>query len=255
MMAAKPLYITVGLIIEEGFLITDLKRILSSMAKEAEKVPVKIIAGDTKVVEKGSCDKIFINTSGLGVIQKGINLSIKNASPGDCIILSGTIADHGVTILSERKSLKDSHFKPKSDCCSLYGLTKGLFRYAQHIRLMRDPTRGGLGSVLNEVAHSSRVGIEIYEEAIPIKDPIRAFCELLGIDPLYLANEGKFVLICERRYADKILRLIRSHRYGRNARIIGSVTDKHRGIVVLHTKIGGKRIVDLLVSEQLPRIC
>jgi hydrogenase expression/formation protein HypE len=254
MRGANPLYLSVGFIIEEGFPITDLEKILQSMKKYAAEADVLIVTGDTKVVPKLAADKIFINTSGVGIIPKGINISGKNARPGDKVIVSGTIADHGITILTQREGLNfDSPLK--SDSAPLNHLVKEMMEVSNNIHVLRDPTRGGVGTTLNEIASQSNVGIRLYEDNLPIRDEVNGACELLGLDPLYLANEGKLLAFVSETDADKIVGTMRKNKYGTEATIIGDVTKKNPGKVYLKTTIGGSRIVDMLTGEQLPRIC
>lgn len=254
MVGADPLYISLGIIIEEGLLIEELERIVISIRDAAEESGVKVVTGDTKVVEKGKADKIFINTSGIGVIPEGIDIRGDRAKPGDLIIVSGTIGDHGVTILSERKGLGFSA-NLKSDTAPLNRLVKSMIEADPEIHVLRDPTRGGLATTLNEIAQASNVGIEIYEAEIPINKAVKSACELLGIDPLYIANEGKLVAIVPEDRADLMISIMHSSPYGRDARIIGRVTEKHPGIVVLITELGAKRILHMLSGDPLPRIC
>jgi len=254
MCGATPLYISVGLIIEEGMKVFDLKRILQSMAGAAKKAGVQIVTGDTKVVPRGKVDKIFINTSGIGLLPVGVNVSGNGARPGDKVIVSGTIADHGVTILSEREGLKfDSDVK--SDSAPLNHMVKAVLESGYPVHVLRDPTRGGLGTTLNEIAVQSTVGIRLFEDRLPVRRPVQGICELLGFDPLYLANEGKLIAIVPGADADKVLDIIRLDEFGKDAVIVGEVTDQDPGRVVLETLIGGTRIVDMLTGEQLPRIC
>jgi len=254
MRGARPLYLSVGFIIEEGFPKADLKKIIESMKREAEEAGVQIITGDTKVVPKKAADKIFINTSGLGVVPEGVNISGKNALPGDKIIISGTIADHGITILTQREGLQfDSPLK--SDTAPLNRMVAEMIAVSSQIHTLRDPTRGGVGTSLNEIANQSKVGIKLYEETLPIGDDVSGACELLGLDPLYVANEGKLLVCVSAEDADEVLKVIRSNKYGKNACIIGEVTKNNSGKVSLKTLIGGTRIVDMLTGEQLPRIC
>ena len=254
MCGATPLYISVGLIIEEGMKVFDLKRILQSMAGAAEKAGVRIVTGDTKVVPRGKVDKIFINTSGIGLIPVGVNVSGDGARPGDKVIVSGTIADHGVTILSEREGLKFES-DVKSDTAPLNHMVKGVMESGCPVHVLRDPTRGGLGTTLNEIAVQSKVGIRLFEDRLPVRAQVRGLCELLGLDPLYLANEGKLIAIVPEADADKVLNIIRRDEFGKDAVIVGTVTEQDPGWVVLETLIGGTRIVDMLTGEQLPRIC
>jgi len=254
MCGAIPQYISVGLIIEEGLPLSDLKTILESMAGAARKAGVKIVTGDTKVVPRGKADKIFINTSGIGVIAPGVNVSGSNARPGDKIIVSGTIADHGITVLSTREGLKfDSDIQ--TDSAPLNKMVQSMMTSEYEIHVLRDPTRGGLGTTLNEIAVQSRVGMTIFESSLPIKGAVRGICELLGFDPLYIANEGKLIAFVPEKDAQNVLEIIRQDEFGKDAVIIGEVTDKDPGRVFLTTLIGGSRIVDMLTGEQLPRIC
>jgi hydrogenase expression/formation protein HypE len=254
MLGAKPLYLSVGLIVEEGFPISDLERILANMMKAAEEAEVSIVTGDTKVVPKGAADKIFINTSGVGMIPDGVNISGKNARPGDKIIVSGTIADHGVTILTQREGLSfESNLK--SDTAPLNHLVEKIIKASDQIHVLRDPTRGGVATSLNEIAQQSDVGMLLYENQIPVRDEVIGACELLGLDPLYIANEGKLIAIVGSDHSELVLQIMKKNKYGKEAKIIGEVTDDHPGKVLLKTTIGGTRIVDMLTGEQLPRIC
>jgi hydrogenase expression/formation protein HypE len=212
------------------------------------------VTGDTKVVNRGKADRLFINTSGIGVVPNGVNISGCNARPGDVVMLSGTIADHGMAIMAQREGFT---FKVpvESDCAPLNGLVAAMMKTSNNIHVLRDPTRGGLATTLNEIAAQSRVGIEIDESKIPVKDAVRTACELLGFDPLYVANEGKMIAIVARDDADRVLTAIRANRYGADAAIIGEVTTEHKSRVVLRTALGARRIVDMLSGELLPRIC
>jgi len=254
MCGAKPLYLSCSFIIEEGFSIDVLEKIVLSMKKASANAQVEIVTGDTKVVNKGAVDKIFINTSGIGIIEKGINISGRNARIGDIIITNGTIGDHGITVLSEREGLK---FKTtiKSDTAPLSSLVEDMLEVSNNVHVLRDPTRGGLSTTLNEIALSSEVEIEINEEKIPILEGVRAACEILGYDPLYLANEGKLIAFVSPEDSVKVLKKMKKNKYGKESKIIGKVTKKSSGRVYLKTKIGGKRIIDMLTGEQLPRIC
>ena len=254
MCGATPLYLSAGLIIEEGFSMTDLEKILRSMSSAAKKAGVTIVTGDTKVVPKGAADKIFINTSGIGIIPEGVHVSGGLARPGDQIILSGTIADHGVTVLAQREGLTFDA-PVESDTAALNHLVDRMLSVCRDIHVLRDPTRGGVGTVLNEIASQSRAGIRIFEEKIPVQKAVAGICELLGFDPLYMANEGKLVAFVEGRYAGSVLSAMRDDPLGRDACIIGEVVDGHPGKVIMETRIGGERIVDMLTGEQLPRIC
>ncbi len=254
MCGAIPKFISVGLIMEEGLPIKDFKRILAAMAAAAKKAGVKIVTGDTKVVPKGKADKIFINTSGIGVISPDVNVSGNNAKPGDKIIISGTIADHGITILSSREGLKfDSDIK--TDSAPLNKMVHSIIQSGCDIHVLRDPTRGGLGTTLNEIASQSCAGIKIDEQSLPVRGAVQGICELLGFDPLYIANEGKLIAFVPEKDAQKVLEIIQQDEFGKDAVIIGEVTDKDPGKVFLQTTIGGVRIVDMLTGEQLPRIC
>jgi len=254
MSGAKPLYLSLSLIIEEGLTLGELKKVVSSIKAAAQEAGVKIVTGDTKVVNRGSADKLFINTSGIGIIPKGIDISGANAKVGDKIILSGTIGDHGIAVMSQREGLKFS-VPVKSDCAPLNKLVSQMLEASSKINCLRDPTRGGLATTLNEFAKQSGVGISIEEEKIPVRDAVRAACELLGFDPLYVANEGKLVAVVAPNDAGKILAKMKRNRYGADAAIIGEVTDEHKGKVIMKTRLGASRIVDMLSGELLPRIC
>ena len=254
MSGATPLYLSLSLIIEEGLTLSELKKVVSSIKAAAEEAGVKIVTGDTKVVNRGSADKLFINTSGIGIIPKGIDISGANAKVGDKIILSGTIGDHGIAVVSQREGLKFS-VPVKSDCAPLNKLVSQMLQASPLIHCLRDPTRGGLATTLNEFAKQSGVGISIEEEKIPVRDAVRAACELLGFDPLYVANEGKLVAVVAPNDAGKILAKMKRNRYGADAAIIGEVTDEHKGKVIMKTRLGASRIVDMLSGELLPRIC
>jgi hydrogenase expression/formation protein HypE len=251
---AKPVYISVGFIIEEGLPIDDLWKIVLSMKEAARKSGVKIVTGDTKVVDKGKGDKIFINTSGIGVIKEGINISPRRCKPGDKIILSGRIADHGIAIMSAREGL-EFETAIVSDTAPLNELFNCIEKYGDKIHVMRDPTRGGLASSLNEIAEIAKVGMLIDEEKIPILDEVKGACEILGLDPLYIANEGKMIAIVSDEIADNVFKEWRKTGLGKEAEIIGEVTSENPGTVVMKTTIGSKRIVDMITGEQLPRIC
>ncbi|MEJ2097028.1 MAG: hydrogenase expression/formation protein HypE [Deltaproteobacteria bacterium] len=254
MCGASPLYLSVGLIIEEGFPMSDFEAILHKMGQAAEAAGVWVVTGDTKVVPKAAVDKIFINTSGVGLIPNGVKISGSNARPGDKILLNGSIADHGVTILTQREGMRfDSTLQ--SDSAPLNRLVEKMFSAGSGIHVLRDPTRGGVGTALNEIALQSGVGIRIKEAKIPLKGDVAGMCELLGLDPLYLANEGKLLAFVQAEEADAVLTAMRSHVYGRESVLIGEVVTAHPGQVVMETRIGGERIVDMLAGEQLPRIC
>ncbi len=255
MSGATPLYLSAGFILEEGLPLSDLERIVASMAATAQAAGVPIVAGDTKVVNHGKADKLFINTAGVGLIPPGVEIGSRLARPGDVILLSGTIGDHGMTIMSQREGLRfDSPLT--SDCAPLNGLVTAMLERAQGmIHCLRDPTRGGLATTLNEIARQSNVGIEIDERAVPVRGQVRAACEMLGLDPLYVANEGKLVAFVAPPCAELVLAAMRAHEYGREAAIIGQVTGEHAGRVVLRTALGARRILNMLTGEQLPRIC
>ena len=254
MCGAEPLYLSVGLIIEEGFSRKDLEKILKDMNKAAEKASVKVVTGDTKVVPKGAVDKIFVNTSGIGRIPHSVDISSRNARPGDKIILSGTIADHGMAVLTQREGMTfDAPIK--SDTAPLSHMVERMVSVCPDIHVLRDPTRGGVGTALNEISGKSGVGIKIYEEKIPLKDAVAGICELLGFDPLYIANEGKLIAFVDPRHAEKVLAAIKEDEFGNDACIIGEVISDHPGRVMMKTRIGGIRIVDMLTGDQLPRIC
>lgn len=254
MSGAKPLYLSLAFIIEEGLLISDFKRIIESIAKTAEEAGVKIVTGDTKVVGKGGADKIFINTAGIGRIPEGVNISASNARPGDKIIVSGTIGDHGIAVMGQREGLKFATPIP-SDCAPLNGLVADILGVTKDIRSLRDPTRGGLAVTLNDFAEKSGTGIIIEETKIPVAREVRAACELLGLDPLHIANEGKLVAIVPADKADAVLQAMKQHKYGKNAVIIGEVVAEHPHRVVMKTALGASRIIDMPVGELLPRIC
>lgn len=254
MSGAAPRYLSISLIIEEGLPMSDLRRIMASVQEAAQEAGVKVVTGDTKVVNKGSADGLFVNTAGVGVIAQGVDISGSNARPGDRVILSGTIGDHGIAVISQREGLKFSS-PVKSDCAPLNGLVAEMLECGAEIRCLRDPTRGGLASTLNEFATSSNVGIGIEEETIPVGESVQAACELLGFDPLYVANEGKLVAVVADDGVDKLLDIMRCNRYGAQSAVIGRVVSEHLGRVVMRTVMGASRIVDMLVGEQLPRIC
>ena len=255
MSGATPLYLSAGFIIEEGLPLSDLERIVASMAATAQAAGVQIVTGDTKVVDHGKADKLFINTAGVGLIPAGVEISGRLARPGDVILLSGTMGDQGTTIMSQREGLRFAS-SLTSDCAPLNGLVAAMLESAQGmIHCMRDPTRGGLATTLNEIARQSNTGVEIDERAIPVRDQVRAACEMLGLDPLYVANEGKLIACVSPRIADAVLAVMRAHEYGREAVIIGRVMAEHPGRVVLRTALGARRILDMLAGEQLPRIC
>ncbi len=254
MSGAKPLYLSLALIIEEGLPVADLKKIVASIAKTAAEAGVKIVTGDTKVVGKGGADKIFINTAGVGQVPEGVDISAANAKPGDKIILSGNIGDHGIAVMSQREGLKFNTPIP-SDCAPLNGLVTNMLAVTKDIRCLRDPTRGGLAVTLNDFAEKSGAGITLEESKIPVAKAVLAACELLGLDPLHIANEGKLAAIVPAGKAEAVLNAMKRHKYGKNAVIIGEVTGEHAGRVVMKTALGASRIVDMPVGELLPRIC
>jgi hydrogenase expression/formation protein HypE len=254
MVGATPEYFSLALIIEEGLDYRILEKIADSIALNAEKARVHFVTGDIKVVEKGACDKIFINTSGIGRTIKNRRLSVKKIEPGDKVIVTGNIGQHGLAVLAKRKEL-DFKFNIRSDCAALNGLLIPILKKTEAIKFMRDPTRGGVATTLNEIAENSRVGIMIEEKNIPISKEVKAAAELLGIDPLYIANEGKAILVVEKSGSQKILNLLRKHPLGKNAKEIGTITKEYPRQVVLDTVLGTQRIVDMLTGEPLPRIC
>jgi hydrogenase expression/formation protein HypE len=251
---AQPLALSAAFILEEGFPMADLRRVVDSMARAAQNVCVPIVTGDTKVVERGCGDGVFINTTGLGVVAAGVDLSAANARPGDAVILSGSLGDHGITILTQRRGL-ELEGAIQSDSAPLHTLVAAILAAAGDVRAMRDPTRGGLASTLNEIAVQSHAGIAIRETALPIHDGVRGACEVLGLDPLYVANEGKLVAIVPAASAEAVLAAMRRHPLGAEAAIIGEVVERHPGLVTMHTPFGTTRIVDMLPGDQLPRIC
>jgi hydrogenase expression/formation protein HypE len=252
--AAKPLWMSVAFILEEGLPLGVLRRVVASMHAAADRAGVQIVTGDTKVVEKGSADGMYINTTGVGLVREGISLSASQAQPGDAILVSGMIGDHGIAILAEREGLKFDT-EVRSDSAALHELVGTLLEATREVRCLRDPTRGGLSSTLNEIAGSSLVGMELEETAIPVREQVRGACEMLGLDPLYVANEGKLVAIVSADAAPEALQALRSHPLGADARTIGRVTKAHPRMVVMRTAFGTTRIVDMLAGDQLPRIC
>ncbi len=254
MCGAVPQYLSMGLILEEGLPIEDLKQILNSVRAAMDQAGVQLITGDTKVVPKGAADKIFINTSGIGVIPDGINVGGQCAQPGDRIILSGTMADHGIAVLTQREGLKFES-NVRSDTASLSQMVQAILAVAPSVHVLRDPTRGGVGTTLNEIAQQSKIGIRVVEDQLPVNNEVAGICELLGFDPLYLANEGKLLCIVPGEHVATVLATIQKDPFGKNACVIGDVVDQHHGRVVMQTRIGGERIVDMLAGEQLPRIC
>ncbi|WP_374325343.1 hydrogenase expression/formation protein HypE [Azonexus sp.] len=253
-MGAKPLYLAASFILEEGFPLGDLARIVQSMAAAASAAGVPVVTGDTKVVERGKGDGVFITTTGVGVVPPGRELSGRQARPGDVILVSGTLGDHGMAIMAERESL-GFESPIVSDTAALHGLIETLLATGADLRVLRDPTRGGLATTLNEIARQSGVGMMLQEKALPVKPAVNAACELLGLDPLYVANEGKLIAICAAADAATLLNVMRLHPLGRDAAIIGEVHADDHHFVQMTTAFGGRRIVDWLSGEQLPRIC
>jgi hydrogenase expression/formation protein HypE len=251
---ARPLFLSAGFILEEGLPLADLERIVASMRVACDQAGVKLVAGDTKVVDRGKGDGCFINTSGIGLLPDHRALSISAARPGDRVLVSGTLGDHGIAVLSVREGL-DFETQLESDCAPLTGLTERMLEACPSIRCMRDPTRGGLSSVLHELGAASGVGVVLEESALPLRPEVRAACELLGLDPLYVASEGRLVAIVPAEEADRLLEVMRAHPLGRDAAAVGQVVEAQAGVVSLRTLIGGERIVSLLSGEQLPRIC
>jgi hydrogenase expression/formation protein HypE len=251
---ATPRYLSLSFIIEEGLLVADLEKIVDSIRQTALEAGVIVATGDTKVVNRGGADRIFVNTSGVGIIPEGAHISGSNARPGDVIIVSGTIGDHGIAILSQREGLKFGTTVP-SDCAPLNGLVADILAVSSNIHCLRDPTRGGLATTLNEIAQQSRLGMRIDEGTVPVNRTVLSACEMLGFDPLYVANEGKMVAVVAAQDAETVLAAMKRNRYGGQAAIIGEVRAEHPGRVVMKTRLGASRIVDVLVGELLPRIC
>jgi hydrogenase expression/formation protein HypE len=254
MAGAVPLHLAAGFILEEGFPLADLQRIVESMAAASREAGVPIVTGDTKVVERGKADGVFITTTGIGVVPEGVNISGDRARPGDRILVSGTLGDHGVAIMSLRENLSFGT-SIRSDTAALHGLVAAMVQAVPGIHCLRDPTRGGLATTLNELAQQSGCGMVITEAAVPVQAQVGAACEFLGLDPLYVANEGKLVAICAPQDADRLLQTLRDHPLGRNAALIGEVVADPHHFVQMRTRFGGQRIVDWLTGDQLPRIC
>ncbi|HQU83429.1 MAG TPA: hydrogenase expression/formation protein HypE [Pyrinomonadaceae bacterium] len=254
MSGAKPLFLSCGFIIEEGFEVEKLGIIAQTMGAAARKAGVRIVTGDTKVVERGKGDGVFINTSGFGVIPEGVNVAPHRAKAGDVVIVSGEIGLHGIAIMSEREGL-DFDAPIESDCANLNFLVEEMLSVSRDIHVLRDPTRGGIASSLNEIAKASNVGIKIFDDKIPVPAIVRGACEMLGLDPFYVANEGKLLAILPRENADEMLEKMQQNEFGNKAAIIGEVTDEHSGMVVAKTVFGSTRVVDMQLGEQLPRIC
>lgn len=251
---AVPLYLSCGFILEEGLPVDTLRQITESMKEEADKSQVSIVTGDTKVVHRGAADKLFVNTAGVGVIPQGINISSTRAKPGDLVLINGFIGDHGAAILEARGDLS-LESSIESDCQSLSRLVQAMLKICPDIHCLRDATRGGVATVLNEFAQSSNVGIKLDEKEILLRDEVRGMCEILGLDPLYLANEGKLVAIVPQEYAERVLQAMRILPEGKNSVIVGEVAESPKERVILKTSFGGERIVDMMIGEQLPRIC
>lgn len=251
---ARPLFLAAAFILEEGLPLADLRRIVASMRQACDEAGIALVAGDTKVVNHGKGDGVFVSTTGVGIVPEGRSLSIRRARPGDRIIVSGTIGDHGIAIMSVREGLEFETVL-ESDSADLNGLTETILGVCPSTRCMRDPTRGGLSSALNELAAASCVGVELDEAAIPLRTEVRGACEMLGLDPLYVANEGKLIAVVPSEDASRTLAAMRSHPLGRHAEVVGEVVADHPGMVVLRSRVGGSRVVTLLAGEQLPRIC
>ena len=254
MSGARPSYLSAGFILEEGFPLADLERIVASMGRAAGDAGVPVVTGDTKVVEKGKGDGVFITTTGIGVVPEGVNISGDRARPGDVILVSGSIGDHGVAIMSSRENL-EFETSIASDSAALHRLVEKMVKVAPDIHCLRDPTRGGLATTLNELARQSQVGMRLTEGEIPVKPAVASACELLGLDPLYVANEGKLVCICSAQDAERLLPVMREDPLGLESAVIGRVTDDPHHFVQMGTLFGGSRVVDWLSGEQLPRIC
>jgi hydrogenase expression/formation protein HypE len=254
MSGARPLYLAAAFILEEGLATADLRRVVHSMSEAAREAGVQLVTGDTKVVNRGKGDKVFISTTGIGVIEKPVNISADRARPGDKVILSGYIGDHGMAILSQRENLEFEGVI-ESDCAALHDLVADMLDVTNDIHVLRDPTRGGVATVLNEIASHSKVGILLRETEIPVRETVRGACEILGLDPLYVANEGKLVAIVPDEHADAVVQRMRGNPLGTDTRVIGEVISDHPGMVLMRTEIGGTRVLDTLFGEQLPRIC
>lgn len=251
---ARPLFLSAAFILEEGLPLTDLQRIVASMRQACAEAGVSLVAGDTKVVDRGKGDGVYVTTSGIGVVPQGLSLSIHNARPGDRILVSGTIGDHGIAIMSVREGLEFETVL-ESDTAPLTELAQAVLRASPRTRCMRDATRGGLSSVLNELADASGVGVRLDEEAVPFRPEVRGACEMLGLDPLYVANEGKLIAVVPAEDAERVLAAMRAHPLGKNAALIGEVVADNPGLVILRSVVGGERVLTMLAGEQLPRIC
>ncbi|MFZ0136037.1 MAG: hydrogenase expression/formation protein HypE [Candidatus Sulfotelmatobacter sp.] len=255
---ARPLFLSAAFIIEEGFSMEELRRVVNSLKRAAAEAGVQVVTGDTKVVEKGKGDGLFINTTGIGIVPEGVDFSADRARPGDKVLLSGSIGDHGIAILAQREGL-EFETQLRSDSAALHTLVAEMLgvtsNRSQDIRCMRDPTRGGVSSTLNEIAQRSRVGIELEEGSLPIHEEVRGACELLGLDPLYVANEGKLIAIVAPEAASTVLQAMKRHPLGAEAQMVGVIKKEHAGLVTTRTTLGTTRIVDMLSGDQLPRIC
>lgn len=251
---AQPLFLSCSLIIEQGLDYATLERIVDSIQKAAQEAGVNVVTGDTKVVERGNVDRLYVNTSGVGLVADGVYLSVERIEVGDKIVLSGTIGDHGIAVLSEREGF-GFHSEIASDCAPLNGLISRMLQASRRIKFMRDPTRGGLATTLNEIVAGADFGILIEEERIPVREEVKSICELLGLDPFYIANEGKVVAVVHPEDAEAVCQVMWGHELGHQAAVIGEVVAEPRGKVFLRTAIGGTRLVDMLVGDQLPRIC
>jgi len=254
MCGARPLYLSCGFILEEGLPMEDFWRIVQSMRAAADEAGVKLVTGDTKVVDRGKADKIFINTAGIGLVPEGVNIQPSRAQVGDKVLISGPIAVHGIAIMSVREGL-EFETEIASDTAALNGLVEEILRACQDVHVLRDPTRGGVTSAVTEIAQSAGVGVELEEAAIPIREDVKGACEILGLDPLYVANEGKLIAVVPPTAADKVLAAMRLHSLGTEAAIVGEMVPDHPGFVTMRTRVGGRRVVDMLSGEQLPRIC
>jgi hydrogenase expression/formation protein HypE len=259
MSGARPLYLSAAFILEEGLPVDDLRRVVESMRVAAEDAGVQFVTGDTKVVNRGKGDKVFITTTGIGVVERDINISANRARPGDKIILSGTIGDHGIAIMSQRENL-EFEGEIESDCASLHGLVAAMLDTpadgtANFVHCLRDPTRGGAATTLNEIAKASNIGMLLHENRIPVRESVRGACEVLGLDPLYVANEGKLLAVVAPEMAEAVLEQMREHSLGKDSAIIGEALADHPGMVLMKTGIGGTRVLDVMFGEQLPRIC
>jgi hydrogenase expression/formation protein HypE len=263
MSGARPLYLSAAFILEEGLAVEELRRVVASMRAAAEEAGVQLVTGDTKVVNRGKGDQIFITTTGIGVIESGVTISADRARPGDKILLSGFIGDHGMTIMAQREGL-EFEGAMESDCAPLHDLVATMLEARgeakdagerDFVHCLRDPTRGGVATTLNEIAKRAGVGMLLKEQTIPVRESVQGACEVLGLDPLYVANEGKLIALVAPEMADAVLKRMRAHRYGHDAAVIGEVVAEHPGMVLLETEIGGARVLDVMFGEQLPRIC